>query len=437
MNLNKQISLSKYLVSPKIVPANAESTITIRGMGEGLRFDDSTQYRVTVVPMEIYDQTSIEAKPVFDTFSLYPRDGVLSLTYSFYEEQEWTLSITCDNWDEKKKPPLECPIYSLLPDLYERNPYRGDLHSHSTSSDGKEDPLIVAANYRKEGFDFFALTDHHKWEPSDRMIRAYADLPCDLKMFHGEEVHLRGWIHVVNFGSNYSVNELYHSNEEEIHAQLLAEAETLKTPLMVNALEYCYRRWICEQIRLAGGIAIVPHPFWIHRPGLYNMNTAMLEYVFRSGCFDAFELTGGQTVHENNIQTSLWQQMRAEGVRIPIVGSSDSHGTDHATYFGMSKTVLFAKDTELESIREAINGDYSVAVEEEYGEQPRVYGPYRLVKYVRFLLRQYFPGHDELCVEEGRLMREYALGDADAGESLRALSGRVDRYRERVLRGKA
>ena len=183
-------------------------------------------------------------------------------------------------------------------------------------------------------------------------------------------------------------------------------------------------------------MTILPHPHWIHKPGLHNMNTKMLEYSFRMGLQDAFELTGGQTVHENNLQIAFWQDMRAEGVKVPIVGSSDSHGTDPATYFYMSKTVLFAKDMEFDSICDAIKDGYSVAIEEQYGEQPHVHGPYRLVKYVRFLMDEYFPGHDELCVEEGRLMREFSLGDPDAKDALSALAGRTDRYRERTLRGR-
>jgi hypothetical protein len=58
-----------------------------------------------------------------------------------------------------------------------------------------------------------------------------------------------------------------------------------------------------------------------------------------------------------------------------------------------------------------------------------------MVKYTRFLVDYYFPGHDELCVEEGVLMREYAMGDNTAGDALRAMDGRVDRYMNTTLRG--
>ncbi len=38
--------------------------------------------------------------------------------------------------------------------------FRGNLHTHSTRSDGKLAPEAVAAHYRDAGYDFLALTDH-------------------------------------------------------------------------------------------------------------------------------------------------------------------------------------------------------------------------------------------------------------------------------------
>ena len=64
-----------------------------------------------------------------------------------------------------------------------------------------------------------------------------------------------------------------------------------------------------------------------------------------------------------------------------------------------------------------------------------VYGSYRLVKYARFLLDRYFPTHDELCVEEGILMREYALGDSETGERLKDMADRTERQMKKLLRG--
>ncbi|NJS40683.1 MAG: CehA/McbA family metallohydrolase [Rhodobacteraceae bacterium] len=38
--------------------------------------------------------------------------------------------------------------------------WRGNLHTHSTRSDGVLDPVEVCRRYRAEGYDFLALTDH-------------------------------------------------------------------------------------------------------------------------------------------------------------------------------------------------------------------------------------------------------------------------------------
>ncbi len=38
--------------------------------------------------------------------------------------------------------------------------YRGNLHTHSTLSDGLLEPAEVCRRYKAEGYDFIALTDH-------------------------------------------------------------------------------------------------------------------------------------------------------------------------------------------------------------------------------------------------------------------------------------
>ena len=38
--------------------------------------------------------------------------------------------------------------------------WRGNLHTHSTRSDGVLDPDEVARRYQLEGYDFLAMTDH-------------------------------------------------------------------------------------------------------------------------------------------------------------------------------------------------------------------------------------------------------------------------------------
>lgn len=43
------------------------------------------------------------------------------------------------------------------------NWYKGNLHTHSTCSDGDLSPEIVAAEYEKHGYDFLSFTDHDRF----------------------------------------------------------------------------------------------------------------------------------------------------------------------------------------------------------------------------------------------------------------------------------
>ena len=55
--------------------------------------------------------------------------------------------------------------------------FRGNLHTHSTHSDGTLSPAQVCQRYRHAGYDFLALTDHflerYQWPLSD--TRAFRD----------------------------------------------------------------------------------------------------------------------------------------------------------------------------------------------------------------------------------------------------------------------
>ena len=51
-----------------------------------------------------------------------------------------------------------------------RSWFRGNLHTHTTVSDGRKTPDETAAIYRAAGYDFLALTDH--WKPDSRSRRA-------------------------------------------------------------------------------------------------------------------------------------------------------------------------------------------------------------------------------------------------------------------------
>jgi hypothetical protein len=421
--------LTNYEIFPKMVPSGEITEITVRPMGAHVEFCEDIEYTIRFLPMT----ESIEPEPEneYESIGTRPCGGVLRFAHAFPGEQEHYVRIL------KPGEPQECvvtlSVYSLLPDLYSRRPYRGDFHAHSCRSDGREGPAVAAANYRKAGYDFMAVTDHGQWQPSEEAIAAWADQPIDIKLFHGEEVHTPGnHIHIINFGGDNSANALARSNEEQYRADVEAIVASLPAlPDGVNPFEYAACLWSIGKIRAGGGMSIYCHPHWI--ANVYHVRDAMTWHVFENMPFDAFELLGGQTVQENNMQVALYNEARARGLTIPIVGASDSQGTVNANWFNWTSTVVFAPDSSREAIINAVKDGYSAALEHEPGEQPRAHGTYRMASYAMFLLRDYFPLHDELCFEEGRAMKGWLCGEQDAREILSLLKGRTQRLLDRCF----
>ncbi len=414
--------LANYKVTPKVFQADVSTTVTIRPRGNHARFDDTKSYLVRFIPME----QSVEPlnDEAYQSVNVTPKDGILTFTHSFSGEQMHLIRVIGESNT------IEFTVFSLLPDLYARRPYKGDLHVHSYYSDGREDPGVVVANYRKKGYDFMAITDHNEWFPSKEAIDRYKDIPTDIKLFYGEEIHVHGrYIHAVNFGGTHSVNDYYYANEQTCTDEVNELAKALTVPEGVNLLDYAKRVWIANKIRESGGLAIFVHPHWMNNA--YNVPDKTSEYIFEQGIYDAFEVLGGQTVFENNMQIAMYNEQRARGRVIPIVGSSDSHGTEPAHWFELVYTIAFSEGDDLENFKDAIKGLYSVAVENYPTEEKRVQGTYRMVKYGMFLINEYFPLYEELCYEQGRAMKDCVTGYGEINgsvEVLKAIKGRTDRF---------
>ena len=291
-----------------------------------------------------------------------------------------------------------------------------DLHSHSYRSDGRRDPAALAGHYREQGYEFFALTDHNRFFPGGEIDEAYADVKCGITRVRGEEIHAPGSVvHIVHVGGNQSVADRYVHQRETFEKEIAEYLE--RVPEHIPAAyrdRYAKAMWAVDCIHQAGGLAIFPHPFW--KPGksrVYNVQEELARLLLTSGMFDAYEVVGGMGQMENNRSVALWSDLRAEGLQISVVGSSDVHGLEKSATFGQLFTLCFAKENSNDAIMEAVKAGLSVAVEaigEEPDRQRRCYGKLRLVTYAHFLLEQYYPSLQRICQGEGAAMRAYAMG---------------------------
>lgn len=418
-------------VLPRIVPANQESVIEIVPRFDHVRPQDNCTYELTYAPMDAF--VTRKGWMPGKKMTIVPENGRFRIKTFFEGEQEHTFIIeaTCD---DKKRRLGDFRVYSLEKDLYALRPYKGDFHMHSHRSDGVESPAYVAGMCRRAGLDFMSLSDHRWYDGSKEAQRAYEGLPIDLKICPGEEVHTPdNPIHILSFGADSGITELYREDETAYRTEVKALMESLpSTPEGVNRFHYAACVWAVKQIRDRNGMAMLCHPYWV--TGLrHNVDEPILSYFFETEVFDSLEVISGfgwnelHTYDVNALQVARYQEERAKGRTIPICGISDTHGHERSDAFGRLYTLCFAPAPKRSEFIAAIKGLRSVAVETPAGGLARAYGPFRMVKYTQFLLREILPQHDELCFEEGRLMLQYAAGDASATTRLKQLQGQTAR----------
>ncbi|NMA21464.1 MAG: hypothetical protein GX927_12885 [Lentisphaerae bacterium] len=453
--------MNYYDVFPLVVPSNQSCEIRIRPRFEHAFFpaaENLTVVHLSVDGLEFHRESG-EAlwEPSENQIQSWQlaADGTLHIQSMFLGEQEHIIQVKIRNpQDSGIKTIRSFRVYSVEPDLYALRPLKGDFHIHTNRSDGRECPCYVAARYRQAGFDFAAISDHMRYAPSLEAKEYWENLVPDFKLYPGEEVHATGNpVHIINFGSSFSVNQKCFNDEETYRREVQRYLQDI--PQQVPGLDYfpvASSEWVFDQIRAGGGLAVFCHPYWYTTR--YVINEGLISEIFRRRRFDAFELLGGFYRHQprsNNYQVLRWCEERSRGNRFPVVGLSDSHGTDlfplsklgidsslgisytqsrDADLFNWYYTIVLAKENSVPAIIEAIRNHHCAAIDAPAGERPNVYGDFRIGKYVNFLLREYFPVHQNFCQEEGSLMLDYLAGEKEMGTVLQSLSGRSTRFRE-------
>lgn len=442
-------------VFPKVVAVGKPVQITIRPLADPGVFPADKPVELHVLPLQqrVYAQDDTPRGHALYTLARC-EDGCLRFTHSFAAEQEHYLRVRVDDaWV------CQLSVYAVAQDLVGMIPLYGDQHVHTTYSDGHEQPAFVAAEFRMHGFDYAAITDHSTMAGALEAIETFKGAPMEMHLMMGEEVHLPDCgLHVVHIGGRWSVNARVQSQMERMQRErpgmrarfpqaweegagggfpgtmaddvfrrmIWDEAEKLDIPEGLPRFTYAGFRWICNEIRNAGGLAIFPHPYWL--ADLFHADERLTAFILRSGDFDAFEVLGGESyLEQNGFQTAHYYEMRAQGYDFPIVGSSDSHANYNNPNAHVASTITFARANDTPSILEAIRAKRTVAVD-WISAEPRLVGSYRLVKYAQFLLENYFPIHASACYEEGRAMKAYACGEREEGlRMLRATNGRIGR----------
>jgi hypothetical protein len=280
----------------------------------------------------------------------------------------------------------------------------------------------------------------------------------DLNIVPGEEVHLPlNDVHYVNFGGSYSINALVtpSQNEEKNGADLAwrsldgnapepmtkeafiemirEKAKDVPRENESERLSFAVMQWVYEHVKAGGGLGIFPHPYWLC-PTM-QLPEDYTEFIYKQQPFDAFEVLGGENYYAHNgFQTGLYYEMKAKGIDVPVVGSTDSHGsTEHNRNALICSTIVFAKENTPSALISAIKEKYSIAVD-TISTEYRLVGDFRLMKYASFLMENYFPLHDLACRAEGYYLNRVIAGDARAEQILKAMKGQIPELQKKYFR---
>jgi hypothetical protein len=176
---------------------------------------------------------------------------------------------------------------------------KGNVHTHTTRSDGVDRPEDVIAWYRVHGYRFLALTDHNvRVAPS-----AYAALQDDeFRLLPGEEISMTG-------------------AGRQVHVNALCSRRTIGGGAFATAADALV--WALSEVDAQGAIGLVNHPNFdralssdtiVSAPG-----ASLLEiqsghpYVFSDGI-------DGRPSHE-----ALWDSVLTQGLAPMGVAVDDTH----------------------------------------------------------------------------------------------------------------
>jgi len=167
---------------------------------------------------------------------------------------------------------------------------KGNLHCHTTESDGRLSPAKVVEKYRNQGYRFLAITDHNKITKVEEN---------DIILIPGVEVSISG----SEYDSSFHVVVLGLEDYERI--------DNLKNQGLDDLFDYVFSM---------NGYAFVAHPYWssLTFRDLSDIEKLQAIEVFNATC----DLIG------KGYSSVYWDALLAQGKKIGGLAVDDAHRYD-------------------------------------------------------------------------------------------------------------
>ncbi len=207
------------------------------------------------------------------------------------------------------------------------NWYKGNLHMHTTRSDGHLDPAAAVERYRQHGYDFVALTDHRKPSATERM--------GDVLVLSGVEWDTGG-ANTKSFGDVPT----YH---------ILGIGMTSDNVLDYRSQPHPEPQAIVDFIQENNGIAILAHPAWsvMDPAGIGRLKGITAAEIYNS--------VSDLPFNGERADSSAWFDIWATNYNrlIPAVASDDAHAYegDECYAYTMVNAAELSRDAVIDALQ--------------------------------------------------------------------------------------
>ncbi|MEE4188031.1 MAG: phosphotransferase, partial [Roseobacter sp.] len=209
--------------------------------------------------------------------------------------------------------------------------FRGNLHTHSTLSDGVLDPAEVCRRYKGQGYDFIALTDHFIGRFGYPIADTTRFRDEDFTTILGAEVH----------SGAMENGELWHI----LAVGLPADFTPPNAPDFRPLDDQESGPALARRARAAGAFVAVAHPEWsgLTTADARSIDAAHAIEVYNHGCAVECDRAHGFYTLD---------QLLTEGKRLTLCATDDAHfiEQDHFGGWVMVKAERNAPDLLLEAL---------------------------------------------------------------------------------------
>jgi hypothetical protein len=211
--------------------------------------------------------------------------------------------------------------------------WRGNLHTHSTLSDGALNPAEVCRRYREAGYDFMCLSDH--------FVGAYGYPVADTKAFRtnsfttllGAEAHVGAMRN----------GEIWHL----LAVGLPPDFEPPHAPDFRPRAEAESAAALAARCREAGAFVAIAHPQWsgLTLEDAREIEAAHAVEIYNHGCHVESDRADG---------TAMLDLLLSEGRRLTACATDDAHflGPDHFGGWVMVKAEANEPEALLAALRD-------------------------------------------------------------------------------------